>query len=70
MEGAYTKRMEAITKAASGAVIVWDGVSVVLLAGRDGLAREFMLNFRAMVRFGSLLSGLEPGCGLELEVVI
>jgi hypothetical protein len=36
---AYTKRMEAITKAASGAVIVWDGVSVVCWqAGMDLLA--------------------------------
>jgi hypothetical protein len=60
---AYTKRMEAITKAARGAVTVWDGVSKGLLEGRNGLAREFMLNFRVMIGLGSLLSGIDPGCG-------
>ena len=60
---AYTKRMEAITKAARGAVIVWEGVSEGLLEGRNGLAREFMLNFCAMIGLGSWLSGIDPGCG-------
>jgi len=38
-------------------------VSESLLAGRDGLAREFMLNFRAMIGLGSLLYGIDLRCG-------
>jgi hypothetical protein len=33
--------------------------------GRDGLAREFRLNFRAMIGLGLLLLGIELGCGMD-----